>query len=76
LFEKRKLSGTPSASALKFPAGTGPDKGFEIVPKPSAIQLASYLFNLQATNAVYEAYLPLPPKPATNAAPETPAPSK
>jgi len=48
LFEERKIGSSPSSDALKFPASFEPKAGYEIVPKPAAQQLVSYLRSLRS----------------------------
>jgi cbb3-type cytochrome oxidase cytochrome c subunit len=78
LFEKRKAGKVPSPDALKLPEGFAP-AGFEIVPRPEALQLVAYLQSLRVQTALFEAPMAqLPQTPAaadTNALPAG-APSK
>jgi cbb3-type cytochrome oxidase cytochrome c subunit len=62
LFETRKIKGKPSADALKFPDGFGPDKDYEVVPTQRALELAAYLVSLKADAPLFEA--PVTPPPA------------
>jgi cytochrome c oxidase cbb3-type subunit 2 len=80
LFEVRRISGgVASADALPVAKGAVED-GFEVVPRPEAIQLAAYLMSLHSEEWLYE--VPPPPKPAaaedagTNAPPAAAAPNK
>ena len=70
LFEKRKIGRAASADALKLTGLFGPDPGYEIVPKPAAMQLVAYLKSLRADADLFEAPLPasLRPPPGTNTA--------
>ncbi len=74
LFEKRKIQGAPSADALRLPTPTAPPPGYEIVPRPAALELAAYVASLHQDGYLFEAPPPLPPPgqtntPATAAAP-------
>ena len=72
LFEKRKVDGDLSPNALVATASFQPENGYEIVPRPAALQLASYLLSLHSEEWLFEAPNPAPPKkkPAgTNAPP-------
>lgn len=69
LFEERKVTGNPSDEALSF---TG-ENGEEVVPKPEARALISYLLSLKKDQAV-PASLDFSPAKGAAAAPETPAP--
>jgi hypothetical protein len=62
LFEKRKISGSPSPEALKLSGESAPEPGFEVVPKPDALALVAYLQSLRADLPLFEAPLPLPGK--------------
>jgi cbb3-type cytochrome oxidase cytochrome c subunit len=67
LFEKKKIGRQPSPEALQLPAEFAASSGYEIVPKPEARALASYLVSLRSDTPLYEAPLTPPPAPATNA---------
>ncbi|MEO7676749.1 MAG: cbb3-type cytochrome c oxidase subunit II [Verrucomicrobiota bacterium] len=54
LFEKRRISGKISASAIKFPAGYTSENGFEIIPRREALLLVSYLKSLQSETPLFE----------------------
>jgi hypothetical protein len=75
LFEKRKIASRPSPDALTLPAGTAPDAGYEIVPKPAAKAVVAYLAALRADAPLFSAPMSLPViaavVPSTNAAPAT-----
>lgn len=87
LFEQRKLLPGQQPSADALPVKTDP--GLEIVPTDRARALVAYLQSLDATAPLFEAPLPMVPKPpedtnaapaaatnapATNPAPEAPKP--
>lgn len=55
LFEKRKIGRVPSPDALQLSGDFAPPAGYEIVPKPAAIQLAAYLLSLKSDAPLYEA---------------------
>jgi len=55
LFEVRKNGGAPSRDALVFPKGAGPPAGYEVLPKPEAMELAAYLVSLRANEPLYSA---------------------
>jgi cbb3-type cytochrome oxidase cytochrome c subunit len=70
LFEKRKISGAPSADAVHLPAEFTPPAGYEIVPKEEARALAAYLVSLRADAPLFVTPMTLPaapPPPTTNA---------
>lgn len=70
LFEVKKIGQQASPDALRLPKEFAPREGFEIVPKPEAKALVSYLVSLRAETPLYEAPLTLPPaKPAATNAP-------
>jgi len=48
LFEKRRMGPRPSPEALALPGELAPGAGYEIVPKPAARALVSYLTDLRA----------------------------
>jgi cbb3-type cytochrome oxidase cytochrome c subunit len=76
LFERKKIGKEPSPDALQqLPKEFAPGDGFEIVPKPEAKALATYLVSLRADVPLYEAPL-TPPPSATNAPVATNAPAK
>jgi len=54
LFEKRKISGQRSDEALKLTGEDAPEPGWEIVPKPEAKQLVSYLQSLDRSHPLNE----------------------
>jgi cytochrome c oxidase cbb3-type subunit II len=75
LYEKRRISGEPSASALKLTGHDAPPAGFEIVPSYDAQCLVAYLMSLDQSHPLKEvkgtAAAPATsaaPAPATNAA--------
>jgi cytochrome c oxidase cbb3-type subunit 2 len=69
LFENRRIEGAASPEALPLAGPHAPAQGYEIVPKPQALQLAAYLVSLRSEEWLFET--PAPPKPKTNAAPES-----
>lgn len=71
LFERRRLATGqgPSPNALALPDSHAPSPGWEILPKPAALEIVAYLRSLQATDLFFEVYPPLPLTVATNAAP-------
>jgi cytochrome c oxidase cbb3-type subunit 2 len=74
LFQKRKLGPgqTSSPNAIAFPGESGPEAGYEIVPKHEAVALVHYLMTLQSDLSVPgEAPVPPPAGQGTNAAPGT-----
>jgi cytochrome c oxidase cbb3-type subunit 2 len=70
LFEHRRVATGqgPSPEALTLPESKAPPPGWEVVPKPAALDLAAYLRSLQATDLFFEVYPPLPPPSSTNPA--------
>jgi cytochrome c oxidase cbb3-type subunit 2 len=54
LFEKRKISGQRSDEALNLTGEDAPEPGYEIVPKPEAKALASYLLSLDRSHPLNE----------------------
>jgi cbb3-type cytochrome oxidase cytochrome c subunit len=65
LFDVRpKVNGQASPEALVLPKEFAPAEGMEVVPKPEARELASYLVSLKANAPLYEA----PFTPVTTAA--------
>ena len=61
LFEKRKIGRAPSAEALKVAGGDAPAEGYEIVPRPEALALTSYLLSLQTRVDLFQAPIPRSP---------------
>jgi cbb3-type cytochrome oxidase cytochrome c subunit len=56
LFEKRRIDRTPSPEALTLTGGMAPESGFEVVPKPEAKALVTYLRSLGAADVpLYDA---------------------
>jgi cytochrome c oxidase cbb3-type subunit 2 len=55
LFEVRKIGREPSPDALKLPSEFAPPAGYEVVPKPEAVELAAHLLSLRATVPLYSA---------------------
>jgi cbb3-type cytochrome oxidase cytochrome c subunit len=66
LFETRKIGRQPSPDALKLPEAYAPKAGYEVVPKPEALQLVAYLQSLRLDQPLFEA-------PASQLAPAAPA---
>ena len=54
LFEKRKISGQRAADALNLTGKDAPEEGYEIVPKPEAKALVSYLLSLDKSHPLKE----------------------
>ena len=54
LFEKRKISGQRSDEALNLTGEDAPPAGWEIVPKPEAKALVSYLLSLDRSHPLNE----------------------
>ncbi len=50
LFEKKKITGQRSLEALNVPV----DAGYQIVPKPAAVELVNYLLSLDSSHEVKE----------------------
>ena len=79
LFETRRIEKGPSPDALNLPANIAPAPGFEVVPKPEAIALVTYLSSLRSDEPLFETPLTVvsatPPPGATNAAPTNAAPA-
>lgn len=74
LFEKRRIGGRPTPDALKLTGDLVPEAGYEVVPKPEARALVSYLLNLRAEAPLFEApYTPPPGSPPGTNAPATTA---
>ena len=68
LFERRKISGEVSPTAIRFPATFTGEEGFEVIPKREALALVAYLKSLQSETPLFE----LPSlKPSTNVVAET-----
>jgi cytochrome c oxidase cbb3-type subunit 2 len=68
LFDKRRLEpGRPAVTNELAWADANPR--FEIVPKPGAVALASYLFSLESDVPLYDAPLPTPPESAADSSP-------
>jgi cytochrome c oxidase cbb3-type subunit II len=64
LFEKRQIRDAPSPDALQVPPAFAPPPGYEIVPGPRALALASYVLNLRQDGYLFD--VP-PPEVKTNA---------
>jgi cytochrome c oxidase cbb3-type subunit 2 len=61
LFDLRKAAGAASTNALKLTGKFALPPGWEVVPKPQAVQLVAYLNSLRSEIGLFEAPLPLPP---------------
>lgn len=68
LYEKRRITGEPSAEALKLTGNDAPPTGWEVVPTYEAKCLVAYLMSLDQSHALNEV------KPVTPLSP--PAPGK
>jgi cytochrome c oxidase cbb3-type subunit 2 len=66
LFEKRPVASAPSADALPLSGEYSPGEGYEVVPRPAAVQLAAYLGSLKSDEWVFELPPPEEKKKATN----------
>jgi cytochrome c oxidase cbb3-type subunit 2 len=71
LFEKRKIEGVPSDDALQLPPAFAPAPGYEIVPRPEARALATYVTSLRQDGYLFEA----PPPPGLMGKTNAPAPA-
>jgi cbb3-type cytochrome oxidase cytochrome c subunit len=70
LFEKRRIERVPAPDALVLTGELAPEPGYEIVPRPEARALASYLTSLHANAPLFNAPLTLPaPAPESTNAP-------
>lgn len=63
LYEKRRISGEPSADAVKLSGPGVPEPGWEIVPSYDAKCLVAYLMSLDQTHALNEVKSATPPSP-------------
>jgi cytochrome c oxidase cbb3-type subunit 2 len=54
LYEKRRISGEPSADAVKLTGKDAPPEGWEIVPTYEAKCLVAYLMSLDQSHALKE----------------------
>ncbi len=76
LFERRKSNGSPSPDALRLSGEFAPANGYEIVPRPEARALVSYLLSLRADVPLFEAPMSAPARPgATTNSPSASAPN-
>jgi len=73
LFTKEKIQGHADPRALRLSGEFAPEAGYQVVPKPEAEALVSYLLSLHAQEPIFEAPI-YPPAPKTNAV-ENAAPS-
>jgi cytochrome c oxidase cbb3-type subunit 2 len=62
LFEKRQVDGSPSSDALPLTGNYKTEDGYEIVPRPAALQLVAYLESLHSEEWLFEVPNPTPPK--------------
>jgi len=53
MFEKRRVEHGRSADALILPPELAPEPGYEIIPKPEAVALVSYLSSLRANEPLF-----------------------
>lgn len=75
LFETRPVGRKPSPDALKLTGAFAPPAGFEVLPKPEALQLVAYLQSLRIGPALFEApQAPVTAAP-TDSGPGAPAPA-
>lgn len=74
LFETRPVGKVPSPLALKLPEKFAPKPGYEVVPKPEALQLVAYLQSLRLDTPLFEApaMLAATAAPAVTNAPAAP----
>ena len=63
LYEKRRVSGQPSAEALKLSGPAAPPEGYEIVPTYDAKCLVAYLMSLDQSHDLKEVKSATPPSP-------------
>jgi cytochrome c oxidase cbb3-type subunit 2 len=63
LYEKRRVSGQPSAEAVKLSGPAAPPEGWEIVPTYDAKCLVAYLMSLDQSHALREVKSAPPPSP-------------
>jgi cbb3-type cytochrome oxidase cytochrome c subunit len=63
LYEKRRVSGEPSAEAVKLSGHLAPPEGWEIVPTYDAKCLVAYLMSLDQSHALKEVKSATPPSP-------------
>jgi cbb3-type cytochrome oxidase cytochrome c subunit len=69
LFETRKVRGQPSPDALQLPEKLAPPPGYEVVPRPEALELVAYLLSLHADVPLFEAPMTVTASPAPTNAP-------
>jgi cbb3-type cytochrome oxidase cytochrome c subunit len=60
LFETKRVGKKPSPDALVLTGKFAPPAGYEVVPKPEALQLTAYLQSLRANTPLFEAPAPQP----------------
>lgn len=63
LYEKRRVTGEPSAEAVKLSGPGAPEQGWEIVPTYDAKCLVAYLMSLDQSHALKEVKSATPPSP-------------
>ncbi|MCC7377588.1 MAG: cbb3-type cytochrome c oxidase subunit II [Verrucomicrobiales bacterium] len=71
LFEKRPVAGFPSPDALKLEGEFAPETGFEVVPRPEAKALVTYLLSLRSSVSLPEAPVVPPPTNKVDASAST-----
>jgi cytochrome c oxidase cbb3-type subunit 2 len=74
LYEKRQISGEPSADALKLTGKEAPPVGWEIVPTYDARCLVAYLMSLNQSHPLNETKSGFSAPPAAAASPAPSAP--
>jgi cytochrome c oxidase cbb3-type subunit 2 len=75
LYEKRRISGEPSADALKLTDRDTPPEGWEIVPTYEAKALVAYLMSLDQSHPLKEVKSGAPPAAAASPAPAAASPA-
>jgi hypothetical protein len=63
LFETKPVGKKPSPDALALTGQFAPKAGYEVVPKPEALQLVAYLQSLRAGTPLFEAPASPAPQP-------------
>lgn len=74
LYEKRRISGEPSAEALKLTGRDAPPEGWEIVPTYDAKCLVAYLMSLDQSHPLKEVKSGAPAAAAASPAPAAASP--
>jgi cbb3-type cytochrome oxidase cytochrome c subunit len=72
LFEKRRIDRVRSDNALVLPPELAPPTGYEIVPKPEATALATYLMSLRADAPLFSAPVSVASVPSAEAGTNAP----